>query len=84
MGLIVADVLTGRATSTAPGNPLFGDLLVVCGAMFYGCSNTLQEFMLKKHQRPLIEVLGVALRIYLFTIVVITLYFILLFMNLLY
>ena len=48
MGLIGADVMTGRNSgSTESSNAILGDLLVILGASLYGISNVIQEFVVK-------------------------------------
>jgi solute carrier family 35 protein F1/2 len=56
MGILLAsDKIQHINDYTAP-NPLKGDLFALLGATFYGCSNTLQEFLVSK--RPMYEVVG--------------------------
>lgn len=56
MGLLLAsDHITG-VTDFPAENPLKGDLFALLGATFYGCSNTLQEFLVSK--APAYEVIG--------------------------
>ena len=55
IGLVLIDHFT-KNSSVQGSYPLFGDLLVVVGAICYGTSNVLQDYMVKKYDR--IEYLG--------------------------
>ena len=50
--IIYGDITdTGSAGARSPTDVLYGDLLCLCGAALYGCSNVLQEFIVKFHDR---------------------------------
>merc|ERR1711879_763661 len=48
---VISDVVSGK-TQTAPKGPAWvGDVLCLCGAALYGCSNVLQELLLKQNRK---------------------------------
>lgn len=53
LALIVYGDLNGVGSTGAlsPTHVLYGDLLCLCGAALYGCSNVLQEVIVKYHDR---------------------------------
>ena len=54
-GLILADALNKNA---GQAHALLGDIFALSGALLYGCSNVMQEYLVKKCRRPFLEILG--------------------------
>jgi solute carrier family 35 protein F1/2 len=48
--IVISDAIT-QDQHQAGSNPLVGDLLCLAGSALYGCSNVLQEYLVKYHDR---------------------------------
>ena len=52
--LVLSDVLNSKEAASNHNwnyDALLGDILCLCGAAIYGCSNVAQEFLVKKNDR---------------------------------
>nr|AKN21652.1 slc35f-2 [Schmidtea mediterranea] len=55
-GMVLIDYWVRDSSSVSSLNPLLGDILVIIGAILYGISNIIQNYLVKKHST--IEYLG--------------------------
>lgn len=56
VGLVVADLITGRSDHGDPSNKFLGDMLCLLGASLYGFSNVAEEYVVRFYTR--VEFLG--------------------------